>query len=55
VAAAADFDQILRTQSKVKESACSTGADCSKCPSKTSCSTNEAKPAAPDAKNAPKK
>jgi tetratricopeptide (TPR) repeat protein len=55
VASAAEFDQIMRTQSKVKESACSTGADCSKCPSKASCDTKEAKPAAGETKEAPKK
>jgi tetratricopeptide (TPR) repeat protein len=52
VASAAEFDQIMRTQSKVKESACSGGADCSKCPSKGSCGSKDAKTAAPETKDA---
>jgi len=43
VASAAEFDAVMRTQSKVKESACSTGADCGKCPSKSSCGGAKAK------------
>jgi tetratricopeptide (TPR) repeat protein len=52
VASAAEFDAVMRTQSKVKESACSSGADCGKCPSKSSCSGGKTKA---DEKAQPKK
>ncbi|MCP4248784.1 MAG: hypothetical protein GY778_17205 [bacterium] len=41
--AAAEITKALDTASKVKESKCSTGTDCGKCPSKTKCSTASAK------------
>ncbi len=40
----AEFDAVMKTQSKVKESACSTGASCGKCPSRSSCDGAKAKP-----------
>jgi len=36
--AAADFGKALKTPSKVKESGCSGGSSCGKCPSKSKCS-----------------
>ncbi|HVP13869.1 MAG TPA: hypothetical protein VMV94_22030 [Phycisphaerae bacterium] len=54
-ASAAEFDHLMRTQSKVKESACSSGTDCGKCPSKASCGSKDTKPATPEGKDAPKK
>lgn len=43
-ASAAEFDAVMKTKSKVKESACSTGASCGKCPSRSSCGGAKAKP-----------
>jgi tetratricopeptide (TPR) repeat protein len=37
IASAARFDEVMRTQSKIKESSCSSGADCGKCPAKAAC------------------
>ncbi len=37
VASTADFAQVLKTPSKVKESDCSKGAGCGKCPKKAKC------------------
>ncbi|MFH0945491.1 MAG: hypothetical protein V2A76_09875 [Planctomycetota bacterium] len=39
----ANFEMVLKTKSKVKESACSSGGDCGSCPSKGGCE-GEAKP-----------
>lgn len=35
------FAAAMKTESKVKESKCSEGSDCSKCPSRAKCSTNK--------------
>lgn len=40
----ANFAKVLKTASKVKESACSSGSDCGSCPSKGDCGTDDAKP-----------
>lgn len=40
VASSADFAKVLETPSKVKESDCSTGAGCGKCPMRSKCSGN---------------
>jgi thioredoxin-like negative regulator of GroEL len=41
LAATPDFGQVLKTQSKVKESSCSGGTSCGKCPSRTACSKSK--------------
>ncbi|MCP4590686.1 MAG: tetratricopeptide repeat protein [bacterium] len=41
--ASAGFAKVLKTESKVKESSCSSGTGCGKCPSRGGCSTKGAK------------
>ncbi|MCP4594006.1 MAG: hypothetical protein GY842_25010 [bacterium] len=39
--ASADFAKVLETKSKVKESSCSSGSSCGKCPSRSKCSSTK--------------
>lgn len=41
LAAQADFERVLKTESKIPESSCSSGASCGACPSRTSCSSGK--------------
>ena len=45
LASAADFAKVLATASKVKESGCSKGAGCGKCPKRGGCSKKDSKTA----------
>ncbi len=50
LAAGPEFAKVLETPSKIKESGCSSGSSCGKCPSRTSCGKGKSSSSAKDKK-----